>query len=133
MRLQANTTDSPVLVGGWFRSPKPVSFCPEVRALTPWSPCLLFYLYERPAGPVGENQGGAGWAYGHAPNEAMAIYPGAPAQIDQSTPYAITRSVVLSVHTHDKACPATYDGCSSQAVLGAIVWLGSPGSPGPTP
>ncbi len=129
-RLVANTTDAPVLVGGWFQHPAPVWWCPSQGYDQPWGSCLRFALYERADGPLGDAIGKPVWVYGTPPNEAILVYPGEQAAVDPEAPYAATRPVVVSVHTHDATCPTGLmilrESCAAQVVLGAIVWLGPP-------
>jgi hypothetical protein len=129
-RLVSSTTDAPVLVGGWFQHPAPIWWCPSQGYQQPWGSCLRFALYEHSDGSLGDPVGKPVWVYGTPPNEAILVYPGQQAAFDQAEPYAATRPVVLSIHTHDPGCPAGLailgEPCARQAVLGAIVWLGPP-------
>ncbi len=129
-RLVATTTDAPLLVGGWFHHPAPVWWCPSQGYVQPWGSCLRFALYEHSEGSLGATIGKPVWVYGMPPNESILVYPGEQAAFDQAEPYAATRPVVLSIHTHDPGCPTGLrilgETCATQAVLEAIVWLGPP-------
>lgn len=127
--LVAAKTDQSVLVGGWFQSTAPSWFCPAFGFDQPWGPCLRFAVHQTSTGEMAAEPGNPIWLYGEAPNETILVYPGS-LLIEDVAPYASTRPVVLSIHTHDPQCTNGLKilgvDCSAHAVLDAVAWTGNP-------
>jgi hypothetical protein len=112
--LEGSVDTTSILIGGWLH-PAQLIACRAIGRADQWNTCAAARLFPSPFdGP-----------------EARGIFHGTGSVALPEIPDGMVEAVVLRVHTHDPGC-APSGGCTTSAVLDAVVWQGGL-EPTPTP